>query len=136
MNSVTDLKFGPIIVFATTLFLTGCGHSVVPSSDVLARGQDLYAVHCIQCHTDGTGSTVNPPLIGSSKLTGPASGTIRNILYGQVHETSVKGIMPPMGYLTDQEIADVATYVRSTFARNHQTVTPEEVAIHRANPPR
>jgi mono/diheme cytochrome c family protein len=40
--------------------------------------------------------------------------------------------MPPLKTLTDQQIADVLTYVRNSFGNKASTVTPAEVKSVRA----
>ncbi|MFQ3671842.1 MAG: cytochrome c, partial [Verrucomicrobiia bacterium] len=94
-----------------------------------------------QCHGNGKGDAMNPSLFDSVKVRGQPSATIRNILYGQQNESVVSGkklggIMPAMDYLTDQEIADVATYVRARFGNVTRPVFPEDVAAQRPTEPR
>ena len=44
-------------------------------------------------------------------------------------------VMPPWAHLTDHELADVLTYVRSSFGNQGEPVAPEEVASARASLP-
>ena len=43
------------------------------------------------------------------------------------------GVMPPLAHLTDHEIADVLTYVRSHFGNHGDAVSDAEVAAVRAS---
>lgn len=124
------------VALATALSLAACARPELASADQLARGEVLYTLHCIQCHGNGEGNALNPPLLGSAKLRGQPSAIIRNILYGQQNESVVNGqklggIMPALDYLTDEEVADVATYVRSRFGNNSRPIHAAEVAAHR-----
>jgi mono/diheme cytochrome c family protein len=40
--------------------------------------------------------------------------------------------MPPHGYLKDTEIAQILTYVRSSFGNNSSAITANEVSRYRA----
>ncbi len=42
-------------------------------------------------------------------------------------------IMPPMAYLSDEQIAAVLTYTRTTFADTEKPVSPEQVAEIRSS---
>ena len=49
-----------------------------------------------------------------------------------VNGVAFNGAMPPLSNLTDHEVADVLTYVRSHFGNNGDAVTVAEVAAVRA----
>jgi len=62
------------------------------------------------------------------------------LLNGQQGEIKVngqlfRGVMPTHQYLTDEQIADVLTYVRSNFGNSASAVLPEEVAGIRQKQP-
>ncbi len=106
------------------------------SPALLAEGADVYENHCALCHYAGEGNEVNPALIGSAVVAGPAAGTINVILKGRQGESVVNGqklngIMPAQDFLTDEEIAAVVTYVRKEFGPGGSAVTPKEVAAQR-----
>lgn len=61
---------------------------------------------------------------------------IKLILEGTQGPVEVKGemynsIMPPQNQLTDQQIADLLTYLRSHFGNGAGPVTPDEVGAVR-----
>lgn len=111
------------------------------SDDMLPEdGEEIYMTRCLSCHmTNGEGVPgVFPPLAGSEYVTGDKGRVIRMILHGLTGEITVKdvtysGMMPPWGgFLTDEQVAQVLTYVRSNFGNEAEAVTTEEVAAVRA----
>jgi mono/diheme cytochrome c family protein len=66
-----------------------------------------------------------------------ASVAVRNIVQGMVGPVTVKGatyngMMPPVGGVTDKDIADVITYVRNSFGNSGAEVTEAEVKAIKA----
>jgi mono/diheme cytochrome c family protein/glucose/arabinose dehydrogenase len=79
-----------------------------------AAGEEVYRNLCTACHqAQGTGlAGLAPPLVGSKWALGRAGLLARIILNGKESTT----LMPPLGAtLTDQQIADVLTYVRRSW---------------------
>ncbi len=107
---------------------------------VLEDGEEIYMTRCLSCHmTNGEGVPgVFPPLAGSEYVVGDKGVVIRMVLNGLTGEITVKdvtysGMMPPWGgFLTDEQVAEVLTYVRSSFGNEADGVTTEEVAAVRA----
>ena len=108
-------------------------------------GGQLYATYCSACHAeDGKGATGGafPPLAGSSWLEGPADRAVKVVLYGlegpvQVSGKSYNLAMPPQGgVLTDDVIAAILTYVRSSWGNKEAPVTKEMVESIRKQTPR
>jgi mono/diheme cytochrome c family protein len=66
-------------------------------------------------------------------VTGDKARLVQIILGGWQEPLEVDGfvyaerVMPKHGFLTDQEIADVATYIRQSFGNNADPVTMAEV---------
>jgi mono/diheme cytochrome c family protein len=86
------------------------------------------------CHqNDGAGVPgLNPPLIKTDWVTGQKNRLINVILKGLEDPIEVNGEeysnpMPSLTHLTDQEIADVLTYIRNSFGNKASAVTPAEV---------
>lgn len=50
----------------------------------------------------------------------------------QVNGETYNGTMPPMGHLKDEEIAEILSYVRSSWGNSAATVSAAEVAAVRA----
>jgi mono/diheme cytochrome c family protein len=106
-----------------------------PPPAQMASGQKLYRSACIACHeVDGSGAPrIYPPLPGNANLqSADPSSTLRIILDGAQTVTTQrapnKGSMPAYPKLSDQEIADVATYIRNAWGNAAPAVTPEQVA--------
>lgn len=102
-------------------------------------GQHLYQTYCMGCHqAEGQGIPGTfPPLAKSDFLmadTGRAIETVLNGMTGalEVNGQQYHGTMPPMGHLKDEEIADVLSYVRSSWGNAGPRVTAAEVASVRA----
>jgi len=99
---------------------------------------------CFTCHqTNGQGLAGQfPPLAGSDWVLGDKSRLIKISMYGLMGEIEVNGIkynnvmappgIPP-GSLTDDQIANVLTYIRNDWGNSASAVSAEEVATVRAS---
>ena len=110
--------------------------AATPSASQIANGEKLYKGACISCHeADGMGAPrIYPPLPGNTNLqsSDPASA-LRIILDGAETITTArapnKGSMPAYARkMSDQEIADVTTYIRNAWGNAAPAVTAEQVA--------
>lgn len=114
-----------------------------PEKDNLMRGQlaagsKLYNTYCASCHQqNGKGDgTRFPPVAESEWVNGDKKTLIDLVLNGLSGPITVKGVgyneaMPPHSYLKDTEIAQILTYLRSSFGNNASFVSPNEVARYR-----
>lgn len=110
------------------------------TADAGGPGKAIYNRICAACHL-GSGKGVPganiPPLAGSAFAQGDPSVPIRIVLHGfrgpiERVGAHINGQMAPWkDQLSDQEIADVLTYVRSSFGNKASAVTPDEVAAVR-----
>jgi mono/diheme cytochrome c family protein len=114
---------------------------------MLGRGESTYRELCYTCHgNDGEGApmpgaadgmTQAPSLADSPRVTGHREYVIRTLLFGLTGPMNGQsygaGVMVPMGSNTDEWIADVASYVRTSFGNLAPFVTPEDVARVRAS---
>lgn len=110
-----------------------------PVQQAINRGKLVYGVNCLSCHqADGYGvGNLNPPLVGTSWVLGNKSSLIQMLLKGSQGQVEIDGdtfanAMPAQAHLTDQQIADVLTYVRNSFGNKASVVTPAEVKVVRA----
>ena len=110
----------------------------------IQKGRQVYLQACFVCHQpNGLGvPALIPPLAGSDFLANPANREriIRGVLVGQSDEMVVNGqhyknAMIPLGYLSDEQIANVLTYVRNSWGNFGDAVTPTEVAKIRKDAP-
>jgi mono/diheme cytochrome c family protein len=108
-----------------------------PIAQARAHGEDLYMniVQCKQCHQPtGLGTPgAFPPLDGSEWVNGPIDRLVRIPNNGLSGPITVKGqpwnaAMPPFGpLLSDQDMADLLTYIRSNWSNKSGPVTADEV---------
>jgi mono/diheme cytochrome c family protein len=107
-----------------------------PAQADMAAGAAVYAHACIACHeADGSGAPrIYPPLPGNASVqSADPLSTLRIIIDGAQTVTTPRapntGSMPAYGgKLSDQEIADVATYIRDSWGNAAPAVTPAQVA--------
>ena len=101
--------------------------------DRIVHGKKLYARYCSACHQaegQGRGRSV-PPLAGADYLLADRDRAIRIIRDGLsdaivVNGRSFKQLMPGLA-LSDGEVADVLTYVYSSWGNSAEMVTPDQV---------
>jgi mono/diheme cytochrome c family protein len=117
-------------------------HVVPPPETQMNDGARIYKRACIACHEmDGSGAPrIYPPLPGNANLQSaiPAN-TLRIILDGAQTVTTPRapnaGSMPAYAKdLSDQEVADVATYIRNSWGNSASAVTAEQVERARKQP--
>ena len=99
---------------------------------------------CFTCHQpNGEGMAGQfPPLAGSDWVLGDKERLIKISMYGLMGEIEVNGVkynnvmappgIPP-GSLTDDQIANVLTYIRNDWGNSASAVSAEEVAAVRAS---
>ena len=97
-------------------------------------GEKIYLTYCAACHQrDGGGASPRyPPLAGTDWVTGDKQRLVSVIVNGLDGPIEVNGepyhnTMPQHGFLSDEEIAEVATYIRQHFGNRAGDVTAEEV---------
>ncbi|MEP7279179.1 MAG: cytochrome c [Bacteroidota bacterium] len=107
----------------------------------MERGEKVYTGTCLACHqADGLGvQRMNPPLVKTKWVQGDKKALAGIVLSGlKGGEIVIDGDdfhnpMPPQaGLLTDQQIADVLTYVRNSFGNKASAVTPADVKAARS----
>lgn len=100
-------------------------------------GENIYSRTCFACHQANGEGVPNafPPLAGSDWLKDNVDGAIDNILYGKTGEITVNGkkynSAMPAQTLTDEEIANVLSYVYNSWGNKGKEVTPAMVAKRR-----
>ena len=104
-----------------------------------ASGSEAFTQNCAPCHGAGGRGVAGafPPLAMSDWVTGEARTPVRIVLFGlqgsmQVGGAAFNGTMPAFGArLTDQEVAAVLSYVRSSWGNDAPAISPGEVATVR-----
>lgn len=102
----------------------------------MERGKKIYGNTCISCHqADGGGvQRMNPTLVKTKWILGDKKALSRIVLFGlKGGEIVIDGDdfhnpMPGLAnLLTDEQIADVLTYVRNSFGNKATAVTVADV---------
>ena len=112
------------------------------AEEQVAAGKQLFAGTCSTCHqAEGQGLPgVFPPLAGSDYIKADPKSVARVILHGLQGPVKVNGkdynsVMPPMSQLTDDEVANIATYVLNSWGNPGGRVTKAEAAEVRTQKP-
>lgn len=107
-------------------------------AEKMAAGKTIYTTNCQACHqTHGQGiANAFPPLAKSDFLNADKIRTIKIVsggLQGKivVNGNEFNGVMPAWN-LTDEEIANVLTYIYGSWGNSGKKVTAQEVKDHRA----
>ncbi len=111
-------------------------HVPPPPETQMAHGEKVYRSACVACHeVDGSSAPgIYPPLPGNANLQSAiAASTLRIILDGAQTLTTPRapnpGSMPAYAdKLSDEEIADVTTYIRNSWGNSASAVTAAQVA--------
>jgi len=105
----------------------------------IKAGKALFAGTCSTCHqVNGEGlEGVFPPLVKSSMLKDDPKRVVDIVLRGLSGPVTVNGkaynsVMPPMSQLTDDEVANIGTYVLNSWGNPGGRVDKAEVARNRA----
>ncbi len=108
----------------------------------IEAGRQLFAGTCSTCHQpEGQGMEgVFPPLAKSDYIAADPRRVPSAILHGLVGPVKVNGKdynsnMPPMSQLTDDEVANISTYVLNSWGNPGGRVTKAEAAAMRAQKP-
>ena len=130
-------RLGSVIVM-TGIIAVLTSAKISPSQDKLKasieRGKTVYENTCLACHQiNGSGVPgMNPPLKKTKWVVGDKKTLINVILKGLdqeivVDDETYTNVMPAFANLSDQEIADVLTYIRNSFGNKASQVTEAEV---------
>jgi mono/diheme cytochrome c family protein len=104
------------------------------------RGKKIFSANCATCHQmSGLGVAGQyPPLAGSEITNGGSRRAAMIVLKGLEGPVKVKGVMygtavmqPWDKTLTDQKIADVLTFERSSWGNHGSPVTADQIAALR-----
>lgn len=100
-------------------------------------GRERYTT-CAACHgAQGQGvSGVGPSLAGSEWAQSDPEAVVRILLHGfeggvaerPRQAVKIAGVMPAHGFLSDEELASILTFVRQSWGNEAPPITPEEVA--------
>ena len=105
------------------------------------KGRDKYSVSCGACHqADGKGlPNMAPALAKSDWVTGEPNRLIGVAVHGLMGPIKVNGklvedvppIMPPHGFMKDDQLASILTYVRNAWGNRSGLISDQDVAGYR-----
>ena len=100
----------------------------------IKAGAIAYDISCAACHgRDGKGSALFPPLAGNAAIRQVRADTVvRTVLAGGKAVATAKAPtgpgMPSFGWrLTDEQVANILTYVRNNWGNQAPAISPETV---------
>ena len=112
--------------------------TVATTPAISSPGKTTYEQICAACHMpDGSGAgQMQPALVGSAVVKGNAAQLIRVVLKGPAavlpaDRRKYGNVMPALSMLTDEQIANVLTYVRQNFGAGAAPITSTQVAAQR-----
>ncbi|MCB0360199.1 MAG: c-type cytochrome, partial [Bdellovibrionales bacterium] len=142
MKKLTVAAVAVFLLFVPVARTAGADDAIVnerPPKSRLQAGEALYLSTCAACHRpDGKGMPgAFPPLAQSDFLVPPYSDAIATVLNGRsgeivVNGATYNGVMPPQSQLSDEEIADVLTYVVSSWGNPGGQITSSQVRTIRS----
>ncbi|AWV06379.1 copper-containing nitrite reductase [Marilutibacter maris] len=101
----------------------------------IAAGKELFLGTCSTCHQPtGAGMKgVFPPLAASDYIANDPASLPRVIVHGlqgpiKVNGTDYDSVMPPMAQLTDDEVANISTFVLNSWGNPGGRISKDEVA--------
>jgi len=110
------------------------------AQDANSPGEVVYNTYCANCHQkDGGGASGRfPPIINTDWVRGDKERLMTIILNGmegsmEINGETYNGVMPQHSFLSDEQIADVLTYIRANFENDASEITINEVAAIRKN---
>ncbi|WP_017258112.1 c-type cytochrome [Pedobacter arcticus] len=134
------LGFTLLLSIVTALTALGQQKATPPvSAETMLKGKAVYQKYCLSCHqADGGGvPNLNPPLIKTTYVLGDQTRLINILLKGMstgviIDDEEYTNPMPPLNFLSDEQVADVLTYVRNNFQNKASEITAGQVKIVRA----
>lgn len=119
----------------TILFLSVLFFTVSAKSQDLVKGKKIYETRCLVCHQpDGGGvPNMNAPLDGSSNVVGNNIARLIKIIRGGYSEKIAldgyyySNVMTPNPDLTDADIANLLSYIRTSWSNKASKVTVAQV---------
>lgn len=132
---ITLALMGAIATSLSTLSIETRAPAMAATSSA-AAGQKIYGANCSACHGAGGAGLPGefPPLAGNPMVTGSPDkviAAVKNGLTGAVtvNGKTYSGAMPAWnGKLSNADMADVITYIRSSWGNKADAVTETQVA--------
>jgi mono/diheme cytochrome c family protein len=138
LKSLSPAKTGETKVSGTSDTSTS---RILLTSPGATPGASTYAEFCIHCHgLDGRGKTANlAPLTGNPNILDRDPSSLIQVVLNGSDQLVIKGLPAPYvmpgfrNILTDKQISDVLSFVRSGWNNDAKGVQPDAVAKIRQN---
>lgn len=103
-----------------------------PPAEQMTAGEGIFFTRCEVCHRIGGPSGGFPQLPGNTLVQGRSPNTVLRVILGGSQAIGLKNgkmpySMPAFATLSDDEIADVATYIRNAWGNRAPAVAAAEV---------
>ncbi|WP_159997058.1 cytochrome c [Roseomonas sp. 18066] len=114
--------------------------AVAATDNRMRAGEAIYADTCAACHVgNGSGVAGIFPRLADSQFVqqGDPTGVLRVVLQGAKSAATPHAVtgaaMPAFGWrMTDQQVADVSTFIRNSWGNAAPAVTPDQVKAMRS----
>ncbi len=131
----------PIVAGAAATTAAPAGRAI-DGAALKLPGHEVYMQYCAACHmADGSGAApMQPALAGSPVAGGEAARVIAVVLRGPAavlpaDRPKYQNVMPAFSVLSDQQLAEVLTFVRQAFGGHASPISANQVAAVRAKQP-
>jgi mono/diheme cytochrome c family protein len=129
------MKMVVLGLIATVAVATAAAPRANAASPRVSAGATVFATNCTGCHgAAGAGQPgIFPSLVANPYLSGDVKRVIHTVKFGLTGKIIAKGVkydgvMPAWrGTLTDEQIADVISYCRTTWGNKGSLVTAAQV---------
>jgi mono/diheme cytochrome c family protein len=137
-NSTSRMRASDLLAMAAYLKdlppSRGNGGGATGMDAQMKAGAVAYDISCAACHgRDGKGSALFPPLAGNAAIRQVRADTVvRMVLAGgkaaATRDAPTAPGMPSFGWrLTDEQVANILTYVRNNWGNKAPAISPETV---------
>lgn len=121
-----------LILSAGTFLLVSWQQPKFDLKASIARGKEIYALQCATCHMEeGKGLEGVYPTLAGAEFIKDTDKVIRVIRMGMRGPLVVSGVnydSEMTGFeLSDEEVADVANYIRNSWGNKQTAIKPEMV---------
>jgi mono/diheme cytochrome c family protein len=133
---MSDQDLNAIATYLKSVPSSPAGRSSSPDSGAMKRGEQIFSDGCASCHLEGGKGQPRyfPPVAGDAVGQQANPGTLIHLILagGRTAPTQSRPsplTMPSFAWkLTDQQIADVSTYVRNSWGNSAPPVSAGDVA--------
>ena len=134
-SQMTDSDLAAIAIYLKSYPAVAETKPPMPDAKQMAAGQAVFVARCTVCHTQ-TSAQGYPTLVSNTLVQGRDPSTVlRIILQGAQSAKTVNKpaafSMPAFPVLSDQELADVATYIRNSWGNRANPVSAGDVKTFR-----